>query len=121
MRFAHLKRILRLGRLRLHGPRARPGRVHFGRLAQAPRVACRTPTTPSGHVRGVKLELRKECQHQRDKAVAANERLRAQSLAADFCNKIDSKRTLSNISRFDGLEAFRRHPVASHGPRLPAS
>jgi hypothetical protein len=71
MRFAHLKRILKLGRLRLRGPRGAQDEFcsccHRPEPAAA-RVAGRSSTTRSGSVSRVAFELRRERQGQRIKA-----------------------------------------------------
>jgi hypothetical protein len=65
MPLAHLKRILRLGRLRLRGPRG--AQVEFVLVATVC-VAGRSATTRSGSVHRVTLELRRGRQGRRIKA-----------------------------------------------------
>jgi hypothetical protein len=71
MRFAHLKRILKLGRLRLRGPRGAQDEFVLAAIAQNLRrlasLVARPPTR-SGSVHRVALELRKERQGRRIKA-----------------------------------------------------
>ena len=55
MLFAHLKRILRLGRLRLRGPSGAQVRVHAGSHRTEPEAACQAcGSRPAGHVHRVR-------------------------------------------------------------------
>ena len=65
MRFAHLKRILKLGRLRLRGPRGAQDEFVLAGIAQnlrRARIAGRSATTHYGSVYRVALELRNQRQ-----------------------------------------------------------
>ena len=64
MRFAHLKRILKLGRLRLRGPRGAQDEFVLAGIAQSPSVciAGRSATTHYGPVYRLALELRNQRQ-----------------------------------------------------------
>jgi hypothetical protein len=87
MRFAHLKRILKLGRLRLRGPRRhRPE-------PEAVCIAGRATTNRSDSVHRVASKLRKMRQGQRFRARLSTKGPTARSVAADFCNKIGPSRT----------------------------
>jgi Transposase DDE domain len=68
MRFAHVKRILKFGRLRLRGSRGAQDEFVLAAIAQnlpAARIAIRSTATHSGSVHRVALELRKERQGRR--------------------------------------------------------
>ena len=100
MRFAHLKRILRLGRLRLRGPRGAQDEFVLAAIAQNLRrlaIAGRSATTRSGPVHWVVFELRRDRHSRRVKAAALTERPTGSSVAADFCNKIGTKRTWCDV------------------------
>jgi Transposase DDE domain len=65
MRFAHLKRILRLGRLRLRGPRGAQDEFVLAAIAQnLRRLARRATATRCGSVHCVALKLRRQRQGQ---------------------------------------------------------
>jgi Transposase DDE domain len=90
MRFAYLKRILRLGRLRLRGPRGAQDEFVLAVIAQnLQRLAALGPdrrllrfcALPS-------VGMGKQSQGERDKVGLLTRAPAAQSVAADFCNKI---------------------------------
>ena len=92
MRFAHLKRILKLGRLRLRGPRGAQDEFVLAAIAQNLRrlasLVARPPPA-AGPVYCVAWELRRERQGRRIKAGRCQRNGRRHpSATADFCNKI---------------------------------
>ena len=68
MRFAHLKRILKLGRLRLRGPEGTQDEFVLASEPAATRNPGRAAATHSGSVHRVALELRRGRQGWRIKA-----------------------------------------------------
>ena len=97
MRFAHLKRILKLGRLRLRGPRGAQDEFVLAAIAQNLRRLASLVARPPparGSVHRVALELRRERQGRRIKAGRSSAKWpNDPSLTADFCNKICPYRT----------------------------
>ena len=96
MRFAHLKRILKLGRLRLRGPRGAQDEFVLAAIAQNLRrlasLVARPPAV-SGSVHRIASKLRQKRQGRRFRARLSTKGLTGQSNAADFCNKIGTERT----------------------------
>ena len=106
MLFAHLKRILRLGRLRLRGPRGAQNEFTLAAIAQNLR---RLAKLVHGHRRRSLSVLRKPLgapiRHQapppnrarRPKTASRNRGSRLALPIADFCNKICQKQTLARL------------------------
>jgi hypothetical protein len=99
MGFAHLKRILRLGRLRLRGPRGAQNEFVLGAIAQNLRrlaaLVARPPPAQAQCIalRSVASKLRRAARVGGSKPVDINQIAANPSAAADFCNRIGAKQT----------------------------
>ena len=92
MRFAHLKRILRLGRLRLRGPRGAQDEFVLAAIAQNLRRLAKLVTVPPP----LRYKQRPPRQNQRStprKSISASPPADQRRHAADFCNTICQFRT----------------------------
>ena len=103
MLFAHFKRILRLGRLRLRGPCGAQVEFTLAAIAQNLRTACQVgrPTTTNSSrcvccvtVAGVRPQRQSRLPMEQAATRTSKNRVsRFAVMIADFCNKIGTKRT----------------------------
>ena len=113
MLFAHLKRILRLGRLRLRGPCGPQFEFTLAAIAQNLRrlakLVARPPVRPFVRCVSVASVSKVERNRRTIQRVTMDGFKNAPAVPrrryADFCNKIGTKRTTSNV----------RYPVANGG------
>ena len=122
MLFAHLKRILKLGRLRLRGPRGAQDEFTLAAIAQNLRRLAKlvvTATAGSRCLCGVavvaSVPKRQSPAAQMDAAAADGLKQSRQTpalLIADFCNKICQKATLCTRSKLRSIRSPRRRPLA---------
>jgi hypothetical protein len=99
MRFAHLKRILKLGRLRLRGPRGAQDEFVLAAIAQNLRrfaaLVARPPPAQAPCI-CVASKLRRAAKVGGSKPADINWMAANPSAAADFCNKICHELTLTH-------------------------
>jgi hypothetical protein len=107
MRFAHLKRILKLGRLRLRGPTRRPGRSgrHRPKSATA-RIASRSESAHSGSVHNTVRVASRSSGPANQNWLLSNEMADRPSPAANFSTKSahSGSGTISDLSLLCALK-----------------